>query len=185
MDKEIERQIDEISSSAIEFRKSIDRIAFGRLKTFFKSKEKEISRDSKLEDLLGRQCTPNDWYELDDIGLKVPELTRHKAFNYVIAAYVLLAVITWSVIFLTNLEKVPLLWGLPMGVMTSVAFTLTLSPILGIMAIFKKRFLPVDNIDELVDGIIAENWVDLLADDKRLFKEILRQELVGEQRANA
>ena len=109
--------------------------------------------------------------------MRIPDLTRHKAFNYVMIAYALLVVITWVVIFLTNLEAIFAVWALPIGVVASVMFTLTLSPIFGIMAIFKKHLLPVDNIDELIDGIIAENWTNLLVDDKRLFKEILRQEL--------
>jgi hypothetical protein len=79
MNKEIERQIEEKSSSAIEFRKSIDRIVYGQLTNFFKTKGKKISRDSNLKDLLGKRFTPSDWYELEDIGLRIPELRRHKA----------------------------------------------------------------------------------------------------------
>jgi hypothetical protein len=43
----------------------------------------------------------------------------------------------------------------------------------------------VDNVDNLVDGIIAENWSSLLADDKKLFKEILEQELTKGKRTSA
>jgi hypothetical protein len=178
MDKEIEKQIVEISSSAIGFRNSIDRIAFVRLEAFFKTKGMEIARNSKLKDLLGRPCTPDDWYALEDVGLRIPELARHKAFNYVMAAYVLLVVGAWTFIFFTNLETVFVFWDLPVGIMASVAFTLTLSPVIAITTMFKKRFFPVDDIGKLVDAIIAENWADLLADDKRFFKEILKQELI-------
>ena len=83
MNKEIEKQIKKISSSAIEFRKSIDKIIFARLNDFFRAKGIEISRDSKIADLPGKEFTPSDWYELEDIGLRIPELRRHKAFNYV------------------------------------------------------------------------------------------------------
>ena len=185
MHKEIERQIEEKSSSAIEFRKSIDGIVFGRLKDFFKRKDKKISRDSSLKDLLGKQFAPSDWYDLESIDLRIPKLRRHKAFSYVTATYVLTAVITWTIVVLTNLETLFIVWSLPLGVVASVMFILTFSPILGFMALFKKRLLPVDNIDQLVDGIIAENWSDLLINDKRLFKEILQQELTGEKRASA
>jgi hypothetical protein len=185
MDKEIERQIEEKSSSAIEFRKSIDGIIFGRLEDFFKAKGKEISRDSSLKDLLGKQFTPSDWYDLENIDFRIPELRRHKAFNYVAATYVLAAIITWTIGFFTNLETLFIVSSLPLGVVASVMFILTLSPIVGLLAIFKKRLLPVDNIDKLVDGIIAENWSDLLTDDKTLFKEILEQELTIEKTTSA
>lgn len=185
MDKEIENQIVGISSSAIEFRKSIDGITFGRLKDFFKIRGKEISRDSRLKELLGKQFTPLDWYELEGIGLRIPDLKRHKAFSYVTVAYILGVVITWTAIFLANLGTVFAIWGLPVGIVVSVMFTLTFSPILGFMVIFKKKLLPVDNVDKLIDAIIAENWSGLLMDDKRLFKEILEYELKKEQRASA
>ncbi|AYB34059.1 hypothetical protein D4L85_27305 [Chryseolinea soli] len=161
----------------MEFRNSMDRIIFERLKAFFKSKDKEISRASELKELLGKPCVPGEWYELEDIGLRIPELKRHKAFHYVMAAYVLLVIVMWIVVFLTTLETVFIFLGLPVGVLVGTAFTLTMSPIIGITAIFKRRFLPVHSIDELVDGIITENWTDLLTNDKRLFKDILRQEL--------
>lgn len=181
MDKEIERQIDEISSSAMGFRNSIDGIIYERLKAFFKAKGRDMSRDSKLKDLFGGKSAHGDWYELEDIGLRIPDLKRHKAFNYVTTAYVLIVVVTWTVILLSNLEMVFIVWGLPVGMVASVSFMLTLSPVIGIMAIFPKHVLPVDNIDKLVDGIIAENWTDLLAEDKRLFKEILQQELTADK----
>jgi hypothetical protein len=185
MDKEIERQIEEKSSSAIEFRKSIDGIVFGRLKYFFKTKGKEISRDSNLRDLLGKRFTPTDWYELEDIDFQIPALRRHKAFTYVTVAYILSAIAIWIIILLTNLETLFILSSLPLGVAASVLFILTFSPIIGFMAIFKKGLLPVKNIDDLVDGIIAENWSDLLMNDKRLFKQILEQELTSGKRASA
>jgi hypothetical protein len=185
MDKEIERQIEEISSSAIEFRESIDRIIFGRLKDFFREKGKDISRASNLKDLFGKQFRPSDWYQLQDIGLTIPELRRHKAFGYVTTAYVLIAIITWIIIFSTNLDTISVVWTLPLGVIASVMLTVTFSPVLGFMAIFKKRLLPVNNVDNLVNGIIAENWSNLLTDDKRLFKEILEQELAEGKRASA
>jgi hypothetical protein len=179
MNKEVEKQIEEISSSAIEFRKSIDTIIFNRLKNFFKSEGKEISRESKIKVLLGKHFTAHDWYQLENIGLRIPNLKRHKAFTYVTAVYVVVSVITWTVFFLTNLDEVFAVWSLPFGFIAIVLSTLTISPILGFMAIFKKTRLPVDDIDKLVDRIIAENWFDLLTDDKRLFKEILRQELTS------
>jgi hypothetical protein len=185
MDKEIERQIEEISSSAIEFRKSIDGITFGRLKDFFWKKGKEVSRDSKLKDLLGSNFSPSDWYELEDIGLRIPALKRHRAFHYVTVVYILVALITWAVIFLTKLETIFIVWGLPIGIIGSVMFTLTFTPILGFMTIFKQILLPVDTVDKLVDGVIAKNWARLLVDDKKLFKEILEQELTGGGRASA
>jgi len=185
MSKEIERQIEEISSSAIEFRKSIDRLIFRRLKDYFKTKGKKISRNSELKDLLGGQFTSRDWYELENIGLKIPKLRRHKAFKYMTAGYVLIAVITSTVTVLTNLDKIFVVWSLPLSIIASVMFTLTFSPILIFIAIFKKRFLPVCNVDDFVDGIIAENWSDLLTDNKRLFKELLRQELTSTKRASA
>ena len=185
MDKEIERQIEEKSSSAIEFRKSIEGIVFRRLKDFFKTKGKDISRDSSLRELLGKRFVPADWYELKSIDLQIPELRRLKAFTYVTATYVLTALTTWTIVLLTNLETLFILSSLPLGVVASGLFVLTFSPILLFKAIFKKRLLPVDNINDLVDGIISENWSDLLTDDKRLFKEILAQELTRGKRANA
>jgi hypothetical protein len=185
MDKETEKQIEEKSTSAIEFRQSIDGIVFGRLSDFFKVKGKHISRDSGLKDLLGKQFTTSDWYELEDIGLRIPKLRRHKAFSYVTTAYFLIAITIWIVIFFSNLANVSVLWSSSLGLIASILFTLTFSPILLLMAIFKKRLLPVDNVDNLVDGIIAENWSNLLADDKKLFKEILEQELTKGKRASA
>ena len=185
MDKEIERQIEEKSSSAIEFRKSIDEIVFGRLRDFFMTKGQEISRDSSLRDLLGKHFTLKDWNELGNIDLRIPELRRHKAFNYVTAIYGLTAVTIWVIILVTNLEALIIVSSLPLGVVASVLFILTLSPVLGFMAIFKKRILPADTIDKLVDGIISENWSDLLTDDKKWFKEILEQELTSGKRASA
>lgn len=69
-------------SSAIEFRKSIEGIVFGGLTDLFKTKGKEISRNSNLQVLLGKEFTPSDGYEREDIGLRIPELRRYKAFGY-------------------------------------------------------------------------------------------------------
>lgn len=185
MDEQIQRQKEEKSNSAIEFRRSIDGIVFARLSNFFKAKGKDISRDSSLRDLLGKQFTTADWFELQDIGLRIPELRRHKAFSYVTTVYSLIAIITWAVIFLTNLENISVVWTLPLGIIASGVLVLTFSPILGFMTIFKKRLLPAENVGDLVDGIIAENWSGLLADDKKLFKEILLQELTDGKKASA
>ena len=177
MDREIDKQIEEISGSAIEFRKSIDKIIFARLNVFFKAKGREISRESKIMDLFDKPFTPSDWYELEDIGLKVPDLRRHRAFNYVTTAYVLTAIIIWTVTVLTNLDTISAVWTLPLGVIASAIFFLTFSPVLAFMAIFSKRLLPVENVDNLIERIIAENWSDLLTDDKKLFREIVEPEL--------
>lgn len=185
MNKKIEKQIEELSSSAIEFRKSIDKIIFSRLKDFFKTKGREISRESKIVDILDKQFTPSDWYELEDIGLRIPELRRHKAFSYVTTTYVFTAIIIWLVTVLTNLDTISAAWTLPLGVIASAMLTLTFSPVLAFMAIFRRKFLPVDNVDNLVDAIIAENWSNLLKDDKRFFREMLEQELTGGKSASA
>lgn len=186
MDIKVEQQIEEISSSAIEFRKAIDRIIFRRLQDFFKKKGNEISRVSKLKDLLGGQFTPADWYELEDIGLRMPSLKRPKAFLTMTVGYVLVAIVAWTAVLWTNLEFVIASWSFPLGLIGGPVFMLTtFGPVIGFSALFKKRLLPVDNVDNFIDGVIAENWSDLLTDDKKLFRQILEQDLTCGQRASA
>jgi hypothetical protein len=182
MDKEIEKQIEEVSSSAIEFRKSIDVIIFKRLSAVLQTKSKQISRDSKLKSLFDKNVNPADWYELEEIGMRIPELRRNKAFGYLAAVYVLTVIFTWTTFLAKNFESIIVLWGLPL---VGPLFIISFSPILLLLLLFKRKNIPVSTVGNLVDRIISENWSDLLADDKKLFKEILREELESRQRTNA
>jgi hypothetical protein len=53
------------------------------------------------------------------------------------------------------------------------------------MMLFKRRHLPCDTIDDLIESIISANWTELLTDDKRLFKELVREEEDWRRRASA
>jgi hypothetical protein len=53
------------------------------------------------------------------------------------------------------------------------------------MLAFKRRYFPCDTVDDLIDQIISVNWTDLITDDKKLFKDIVRQENEFGERASA
>jgi hypothetical protein len=72
-------------------------------------------------------------------------------------------------------------WGLPLvGPFSSFHFLLYYY----YCCYLKGKNIPVSTVGSLVDRIISENWSDLFADDKKLFKEILREELESRKRTN-
>lgn len=181
MDNEIDKQIEEVASSAIEFRTTLDRIIFKKLRTFFQLKNKEISRESKLTSLFDKTVDRNQWYEMEVIGMRIPGLRRNRAHGYLTAIYLLTAILTWTIFLIKNAEVIIAPWGLPIvGILITVSF----SPVVLLGLACKKSIIPVTTIEHLVDAIIKENWGNLLADDKRLFKEILKKEL-SEERTSA
>ena len=62
--EKIDSLIEKLSSSAIEFRNTTDDIIFKRLRRLFQSKEKQITRDTRLKEIFPDNCTEGDWEEL-------------------------------------------------------------------------------------------------------------------------
>lgn len=180
--EEIESLIEKISSSAIQFRNTTGDVIFKRLARFFQKKQKQITRDSRLEEIFPKTFSEADWYELEKIGLKIPGLQRAKAFDYLSVTYLIIAFGVLFVFSILNLDLVFVVWGLPVF---GILVTLTGSPVLLFMLIFKRRHFPCESIDNLIDQIISVNWTDLMTDDKKLFKEIVRQENELGERASA
>jgi hypothetical protein len=174
--------IDKLSSSAIEFRRSIYDIIFKRLSRFFAKKNKSITSDTQLKELFGTNFTEADWEELHDIGLKIPGLQRAKLFDHLTWIYFAIAFITLVTLTIKNIELVFAVWGLPI---LGGVITLAISPLILFMMLFKRRHLPCDTIDDLIESIISANWTELLTDDKRLFKELVREEEDWRRRASA
>jgi len=152
--KEIDSLIDKLSGSGIEFRKSIYEVIFNRLKRFFRTKNKTIKKDTQLKELFGSSFTEADWEELHDIGLKIPELQRSKVFNYLTWIYFVVVFITLVTLAFKNFELVFAVWGLPI---LGGIITLSVSPLILFMMLFKRRHLPCDNIDNLIENIISVN----------------------------
>lgn len=180
--EEIDSLIDKLSSSAIEFRNTIGDIIFKRLRRVFQSKQKQLTRDSRLKDIFPDKFNEADWDELEKIGLRIPGLQRAKTFDYLSVTYLIVAFGTLLIFSILNLDLVFIVWGIPI---LGFIVTLTASPMLLFMLVFKRRHFPCDTVDELVDQIISVNWTDLISDDKKLFKEILRQENEYGDRASA
>jgi hypothetical protein len=178
--EEIDLLMEKLSSSAIEFRNASGDIIFKRLRRLFQ--QKQVTRDSKLKDIFPNSFGEMDWYELEKIGLRIPGLRRAKTFDYLSVTYLIVAFATLLIFSIVNLDLVFIVWGLPI---LGFIVTLTASPILLFMLVFKKRHFPCGTVDELVDQIISVNWTDLIADDKKLFKEIVRQEKEFSDRAIA
>jgi hypothetical protein len=180
--QEVDSLIDKLSGSAIEFRKSIYDIVFQRLSRFFRTKNKEIAKDTRLKDIFNSNFTEADWEELRNIGLRIPGLQRAKLFEHLTLTYFIAAFVTLVTLAIKNFELVFAVWGLPV---LGIIITLTCSPLLLFMMIFKRRYLPCDTIDNLVESIISLNWTELLTDDKSLFKELVREEEDYRRRASA
>lgn len=180
--EEIDSLIEKLSSSATEFRNTTGDIIFKRLRRLFQTKQKQATRDSRLKDIFPVNFNEADWDELEKIGLRIPGLQRAKTFDYLSVTYVIVAFGTLLIFSILNLDFVFMVWGLPI---LGFIVTLTASPILLFMLLFKRRHFPCDTVDELVDQIISVNWTDLITDDKKLFKEIVRQENEFGDRASA
>lgn len=171
--EKIDLLIKEISNSAIEFRTSAYTAIFKRLQKFFARKNKNITRDTELIDILGTNFSQAEWKELNQIGLRMPELQRSKLFDKVTWIYLILAGLTFLVLAIKNYEFIFVLWGFPIiGIITTVIF----SPIILFLFIFKRSHLPCDTIDELIEIIISINWTDLVSDEKKLLKEIIKKD---------
>jgi hypothetical protein len=180
--EEIDSLIEKLSSSAIEYRNATGDIIFKRLRRLFRTKQKEITRDSRLKEIFSKNFTEWEWEKLEKIGLKIPGLQRAKAYNYLSLTYLIVALGSLFVFSILNLDLVFIVWGLPIF---GIILILTCSPIPLFMLVFKRRNFPCDTVDELVDQIISVNWTDLITDDKKLFKEIVRQENEFGGRASA
>jgi len=180
--EELDSLMEKLSTSAIEFRRTTSNIIFERLRRLFQSMNKEISKDSKLKEIFPDNFTQADWDELQRIGLKIPGLRRTKVFDYLAVTYLIVALGSLLVFSILNLDLIFAVWGLPI-----FGFTIVLagSPILLLTLVFKRRYFPSETIDKLVDQIVSVNWTDLLNDDKRMFKEIVRQENEFANRASA
>lgn len=180
--EEIDALIEKISGSSIEFRHTTGDIIFKRLGRFFQTKQKEITRDSRLKEMFSDNFNAMDWHELERIGLKIPGLQRAKMYNYLSIIYLIVSHGALFIFSILNLDLVFAVWGFPI---LGFIMTLTASPMLLFMLLFKRRYFPCDTIDDLIDQIISANWTDLMTDDKKLFKEIVRQENEFANRASA
>lgn len=179
---EIDSLIEKLSSSAIECRNTAGDIILKRLRRLFQTKQKQVTRDSRLKDIFPGNFSEADWDELEKIGLRIPGLQRAKTFDYLSLTYLIVAFGTLLIFSTLNLDLVFIGWGLPI---LGFIVTLTASPMLLLMLVFKRRHFPCDTVDELVDQIVSVNWRDLITDDKKLFKEIVRQESEFRDRASA
>jgi hypothetical protein len=179
--EEIDRLIHKVWNSALEFRNAIREIIFIRLHRFFGKMNKEIKTDTDLKLLFKGDVTELEWEELKEIGLRIPGLERAKVFERISVVYGIAALIALMILAVKNLELLFVLWGLPIFGL----FLLALSPLVLLMMLFKRRHLPCDNVDQLIEMIISLNWTDLLTDDKRLFKMLIRQEEEWKKRASA
>lgn len=180
--KEIDSLIEKLSSSAMEFRNTTGDIIFKRLGRLFQSKEKQITRDSRLKDIFPENFNETDWNELGKIGFRIPGLQRAKTFDYLSTTYLIIAFGGLFIFLILNLDLIFIVWGLPIF---GFILTLTGSPMLLFMLVFKRRHFPCDTVENLVDQIISVNWTDLVTDDKKMFKEIVRQENEFGGRASA
>jgi hypothetical protein len=180
--EEIDSLIEKLSGSAIEFRNTTGDIIFKRLRRLFETKQKQITRDSRLEDIFPDNFNEADWDELEKIGLRIPGLQRAKKFDYLSVTYLIIAFGGLFIFSILNLDLVFIVWGLPIF---GFIVTLTASPMLLFMLVFKRRHFPCDTVDDLVNQIISVNWTDLITDDKKMFKEIARQENEFGERASA
>jgi hypothetical protein len=180
--EEIDSMIEKLSNSAIEFRNTAGDIIFKRLSRLFQTKQKQVTRYSRIKDIFPDNFNEADWDELEKIGLRIPGLQRAKTFDYLSMTYLIVAFGTLLIFSILNLDLVFIVWGLP--ILGFIA-TLTVSPLLVFMLVFKRRHFPCDTVDELVDQIISVNWTDLITDDKKLFKDIVRQENEFGDRASA
>lgn len=114
--------------------------------------------------------------------MKIPGLQRAKTFDYLTVTYLIIAFGALFIFSILNLDLVFVVWGFPIF---GFIITLTASPMLLFMLVFKRRHFPCDTVDDLVDQIISVNWTDLITDDKKLFKDIVRQENEFVDRASA
>jgi hypothetical protein len=170
---EIDLLIERISNSGIEFRRSIDEAIFKRLKRFFNKRNRQITRETRLEAIFTKQSLVKEWEELKEIGLIIPELERNRAYGYLTAIYFIVTFLALITVAFKNLDLVFVLWGLPV---LGIIITLVGGPLILFMILFRKKYLPCTTVDELVDQIVSANWSNLMNDGKKLFKQIITEE---------
>jgi hypothetical protein len=170
----IDDLVNHVASSMILFRKTLRCLVFRQIRTYFDSEALSLSDD--LRKYFPRRGRMREWTKFREfLDLRVPRLrlTALATTLLVVVCVVFLGFYLWIVFAQTELlihslvSKVPLL---------SIIFPLTVLPV-GFIALVGRTRLPARTFDELVDEIISSNFADLLGDDKRMFKEIIRQEL--------
>ena|SRR5690606_35756101 len=105
--EEIDSLIEKLSGSAIEFRNTASAIIFKRLRRLLQTKQKQITRESRLKEIFSHNVSEEDWDELKIIGLKIPVLQRAKMFNYLLVIYLIVAfgvlfifsILNWNLVF--------------------------------------------------------------------------------------
>lgn len=180
--REIDLLIKKVSNSTSDFRESVREIIFIRLHRFFERRNKQAKWDTELKLLLGDNVAESEWDELRELGLKIPMLERAKSFEKISIGYCIAALIVLVILTIRNLDLLFVVWGLPIF---GGAILIVLSPLLLLMKFFKRRHLPSETIDEFIELIISANWTDLVADDKRLFKMLVREEEEWKKRISA
>jgi hypothetical protein len=168
---QIDSLIETFSNPEMELRTLIYLAIYRRINKFFKTKNKHITRDTKLKTILESNFTEAHWEELNKIGLRIPMLQEPKFYDLLILTYLAIVFITLITLAFKNYELVFVVWGLPI---IGIVIAVTCSPLLLLLFLFKRKRLPCDTVDELIEQIISINWTELMSDDKKLLKELAR-----------
>ncbi len=163
----------EILDCERELRLTLYLTLYKRLETFFAKRNIKITRDTELKTILRALTIQSDWEELNNIGLTMPMLRMPKFLNYFVAFYLVCVSLLVFTLMTKYFHFMVVLWDLPI---IGIIITLTGIPISYFLFLFKKNRLPCDTIDELIEYIISIHWTDLIKDDNRLIKELLRHE---------
>jgi hypothetical protein len=186
--QEIDTLIEKLSNSGVEFRKTIAVIILKRLYRLFQAKNKQITKDSYLRDLLSENFNETEWNDLEKIGLRIPGLRRSKVFDYVSTTYLISALVVLAILIIRNFKEAFAIGELFAASGLSffgIIVMMACSPSIIFLMLFKRRHLPCETINDLIDLIISVNWTDLLSDDKQLFKDLIRQEEEWSRRARS
>ncbi len=176
-DEELKPEIDLISSVSTSgrlYRKAIQYIILKRLRIYFDNPSLNYSDDiSQYFKYKGRKkawAKFRDWMEF-----KIPELRVENFAIFLMVAYLLgygyyvLKLLFGNTSFLAHVSLTSL----------SLSGMFMLGALAPIVVIFHlgKTELPAKSADGLVDKIIQENMHDLLTDDRKNLKEIIRKEI--------
>jgi hypothetical protein len=163
--------IKEIVSSGRLFRKVLEEIILNQIRAHLD--DQTISRDHKFVSYFSKRHRTGVWKDFkEDMNLKVPGLKLTNIAIGLIFLYLSFYVYALAKIFFDNWDVI-FLSGLPVGSLIIFGATIPIIPFVE----FGRRKLPAENFDELIDKIIKLNLGDLLADNKKLFYEILANEI--------
>jgi len=170
----VDEIVHHVSSSNRLFRKTIKHLILRDIKHYFANEIIELNDELKV--FFPRNGRRLEWIKFSYyLDFKVPALKMTK-FSVVLLTIFALSIVTlilWLVFVQTDLLIHSTLSNVPL---ISVILMASILP-LGLIVWLGQTALPAKTVGDLADEIISKNLSELLAEDKKRYKEIILKEL--------